>query len=190
MRQADALWETAASAPLLRSGGELPDGVQVRELRAHSDERGAFTEIFRRQWELGVDPVQWNVVHSEAGVLRGVHVHPRHDDYLTVVAGRAVIGLSDLRPQSPTRGLAALVELDERDPGAIRIPHGVAHGFLFLERSVHVYAVSDYWDPDDELLCRFDDPELGIAWPRRPASLSERDADAPPLRAVLDRLGW
>lgn len=181
------LWKTASVPPAQRDEN-LPEGVSVVELRGHPDDRGRFTEVFRREWDLGVDPVQWNVVRSEAGVLRGVHVHPRHDDYLTVLAGRATVGLRDLRPGSPTADRAATVELNGERPAAIVIPHGVAHGFYFHEPSLHAYAVSHYWDPDDELACRWDDPEVGIEWPEPPRLVSERDASAPPLAELRARL--
>jgi dTDP-4-dehydrorhamnose 3,5-epimerase len=124
----------------------LPAGTVFRPLEAHADERGVFTELYRREWGTGVEPIQWNAVWSEAGVLRGTHVHIRHDDYLTVPVGRASIGLRDLRRGSPTEGLAALVELGRERPGALVIPRGVAHGFYFHEPSLHVYAVSEYWN--------------------------------------------
>lgn len=166
----------------------LPAGTLVRELEAHGDERGVFTELYRLEWETGVRPVQWNAVRSEAGVLRGVHVHIRHDDYLTVPYGHAVVGLRDLRRGSPTEGLSALVELDGNRPAALVIPHGVLHGFYFLEPSVHVYAVSEYWDPSDEPGCHWADPELGIPWPSSSARVSERDDSAQSLQALLDEL--
>jgi dTDP-4-dehydrorhamnose 3,5-epimerase len=118
----------------------LPSGVELRLLEPHPDERGVFTELFRDSWGLPVEPVQWNAVRSEANVLRGVHVHWRHADYLTVVLGRATIGLHDLREGSPTDGFGTAVELDARAPAAISIPPGVAHGFYFHEPSLHVYA--------------------------------------------------
>lgn len=183
-------WESAKSAPPWRDLPGAPEGVGVLELRDHADDRGVFTELFRSSWGLGVDPVQWNVVRSEANVLRGVHVHPVHDDLLTVATGRAVIGLRDLRTDSPTLGAAALVELNETDPGLIRIPHGVAHGFLFLERSLHVYAVSHAWHPDDERLCRWDDPALGIDWPVEHPCLSERDGAAAGLAEMVEAVPW
>jgi dTDP-4-dehydrorhamnose 3,5-epimerase len=166
----------------------LPVGALLRPLEPHRDERGSFTELYRDEWEVGVTPIQWNAVRSEAGVLRGVHVHIRHDDYLTVPLGRAVVGLRDLRRGSPTEGMSSLVELGEERAGALVIPHGVAHGFYFLEPSLHVYAVSEYWDPSDELGCRWDDPELEIPWPVRSARVSERDAASQPLRALLAEL--
>jgi dTDP-4-dehydrorhamnose 3,5-epimerase len=154
----------------------LPDGVVLHRLTPHPDERGTFTELYRRSWELGVDPVQWNGVRSEQNVLRGVHAHWRHADYLTIVLGHATVGLHDLRPDSPAAGRAALVELDERMPASLVIPPGVAHGFFFHEPSFHVYAVSHYWDTADELGCRWDDPGLGIVWPCEAPRVSERDA--------------
>jgi dTDP-4-dehydrorhamnose 3,5-epimerase len=163
----------------------LPAGTIMRPLDAHGDERGQFVELYRREWQAGIEPVQWNAVWSEAGVLRGVHVHIRHDDYLTVPVGRASVGLRDLRRGSPTEGLAAVVELGTDSPAALVIPHGVAHGFYFHEPSLHVYAVTEYWDSSDELGCDWADPELGIPWPVSTARVSDRDRDAQPLRALL-----
>jgi dTDP-4-dehydrorhamnose 3,5-epimerase len=173
---------TVAAPPL------LPAGTLLHALQPHVDERGSFTELYRVEWGTGVTPIQWNAVRSEAGVVRGVHVHPRHDDYFTLPMGRVDVGLRDLRRGSATEGLSTLVQLGGDRPAAIVIPHGVAHGFYFHEPSLHVYAVSEYWDPSDELGCRWDDPELEIPWPVQSARASERDAAAPPLRELLDEL--
>ena len=154
----------------------LPVGVILTALRPHADERGVFTELFRDSWELGVSPVQWNSVSSRANVLRGVHAHVRHADYLTLAVGRATIGLHDLRPGSPTEGLGTTVELDADLPRALVIPVGVAHGFYFhAEHSVHVYAVSHEFSSADELGCRWDDPGLDIQWPCTEPLISLRD---------------
>lgn len=153
----------------------LPKDVFLHALEPHGDDRGVFTELFRCSWGLDVAPVQWNLVRSEANVLRGVHVHHRHADYLIVAAGRATIGLHDLRETPSTAGLAALVELSGERPAALVVPPGVAHGFYFHEPSLHVYAVSHEWDPSDELGCRWDDPELALAWPCDDPLLSPRD---------------
>jgi len=136
-----------------------------------------FIELYRTSWETGVAPAQWNAVSSLSNVLRGVHVHRRHADYLTLVSGRSTIGLHDLRPGSPTEGLGTTVALDASAPLALVIPVGVAHGFYFHVPSVHVYAVSHEFDRSDELGCRWDDPELGIDWPYAEPLISERDRD-------------
>lgn len=182
-------WERAQTTPPAEADG-FPDGVRVFRLRRFEDERGNFTEIHRRAWDTGTDPVQWSLVNSRAGTLRGVHLHPLHVDYLTIVAGLADIGLADLRPDSPTHGLSCVIELDGDTPSSIVIPNGVAHGFLFPEDATTLYAVSRYWDPDDELMMRYDDPLLSIPWPREPTIVSDRDLAAPPVAETLERLGW
>jgi dTDP-4-dehydrorhamnose 3,5-epimerase len=164
----------------------LPAGVSLVPLTPHGDERGVFTELFRASWDVGVAPVQWNAVSSNANVLRGVHAHVRHTDYLTVAVGRATIGLHDLRPNSPTEGLGTTVELDADEPAALVIPVGVAHGFYFHASSMHVYAVSHEFDPADELGCRWDDPELHIAWPCAEPLISPRDDGLGSLSELRD----
>lgn len=166
----------------------LPAGVSVQPLVLHRDDRGVVSEMFREEWPGGIGAVQWNVVRSEAGVLRGVHVHPRHDDYLVVLEGRSTVGLSDLRRDSPTTGVGATVELTGDKPSAITIPSGVAHGFYFHTASLHVYGTTHYWDPADELGCHWRDSELGISWPVERAVVSDRDAELPPLSALVAQL--
>jgi len=52
---------------------ELPVGVRVRALDMHPDDRGFLAEIFREEWDTGIEPVPWNAVRSEANTLRGQH---------------------------------------------------------------------------------------------------------------------
>ncbi|WP_257427610.1 dTDP-4-dehydrorhamnose 3,5-epimerase family protein [Nocardioides carbamazepini] len=155
-------------------------GVRVVPLTAHADERGQFVEVFRDEWDTDLRPVQWNAVRSHAGVMRGVHVHVSHHDYLTVLAGTLVLGLHDLRPESPSAGLSSMLTIDAAAPVAVAIPPGVGHGFWFPEPSVHLYGVDRYWNVADELGCRYDEPALGLDWPvGADPLLSERDRVAP-----------
>jgi dTDP-4-dehydrorhamnose 3,5-epimerase len=154
----------------------------------HHDERGWFTEIFREAWDIGVQPVQWNMVFSQPGTLRGVHVHLDHYDYLIVPQGEMVLGLKDLRRASPTYGLSALCTLSEANLESYLIPPGVGHGFYFPVASLHCYAVSAYWNKADEMGCRWDDAGLGLAWPVTTPTLSDQDRAAPSLEALMARL--
>lgn len=157
----------------------LITGVVVKPLTAHCDTRGTLIEIYREAWELGCRPVQLNAVTSEPGVLRGVHVHVRHVDHLVVAAGSMMLGLHDMRPWSRTFGVSSQIQIEAKAPRAVVIPVGVAHGFYFPEPSILVYGVSSYWDPSDEIACRWDSKELALSWPTTTPTLSERDAQAP-----------
>ena len=163
----------------------LPVGVQRTELRMHRDERGWLTEVFRDEWRTGIHPVQWNMVYSHPGTLRGFHVHLAHYDYLIVPKGRLILGLKDLRSRSPTFQLSVMLDLSAEHPETVTIPPGVGHGFFFPAESILFYSVSEYWNPDDELGCRWDDPGLGLAWPVTSPLLSERDRTAPSLDELM-----
>ncbi|MEQ9812614.1 MAG: dTDP-4-dehydrorhamnose 3,5-epimerase family protein [Azospirillaceae bacterium] len=164
----------------------LPDGCALIPLTTHHDERGSLTEIFRAEWPTCIRPVQWNFVRSRPNVLRGVHVHVEHDDYLVCLSGLMVLALVDIRPDSATHGLAATVTLDPAAPRAAFIPTGVAHGFHFPVESSLCYSVSHYWNPRDELGCRWDDPALGLDWRIDAPELSERDRAAGSFQVMVD----
>lgn len=171
---------------------EWPRGIELAPLRTNADPRGDFTEIYREIWQLEVRPVQWNLVRSGAGVLRGVHLHLAHDEFYLLAEGEALIGFKDLRRRSPTHGRAAFVRLGGARLELVTIPRGIAHGLFFERPSVLISGVSAFHDPADDLACRWDDPALGMAWPIRAPLLSERDAEAPALAAMLaeiDRVG-
>ncbi|WP_162917644.1 dTDP-4-dehydrorhamnose 3,5-epimerase family protein [Dongia deserti] len=158
---------------------QMPAGVVLRPLSGEHRQVFRTTELYREDWQLDVTPVQWNLVCSRANTLRGVHVHPTHFDYLCVLQGEMLLALRDMRPDSPTYRLAVHQLLSGETPCSATIPPGVAHGFYFACETRYVYAVSHYWNPADELGCRWDDPELGFSWPAHDPSLSARDAGAP-----------
>lgn len=166
-------------------------GVQLRRLAMNHDARGCFTELYSNAWGLPIEPVQWSLVTSSRKVLRGMHLHLRHDEYITVVQGHACIGLYDLRPDSPTRNVSSLIELDGNSLYGLCFPRGVLHGWYFHEDSIHLQAVSERYDdyhPEDNLGCRWSDAELNIPWPDRSPIVSERAASFPSLRELADSL--
>lgn len=156
----------------------LPEGVALRSLARHADPRGVLSEFYRAEQVAGDPMVQWNIVRSEGGVLRGVHVHPGHADYLFVIEGTMILGLHDLRPDRPEDRRSALVTLRGDAPQTVCVPQGVCHGFHFPEPAIYVYGLSGYWSMDEELGCRYDAPELGLPWAAANPVLSARDADA------------
>jgi dTDP-4-dehydrorhamnose 3,5-epimerase len=173
-----------ASAEAFPQARELPCGVSLWPLTLHADDRGGLAEIFRAEWNSGVEPVQWNLARTRPNVLRGMHLHLKHWDYVLVLDGRARFGLMDLRAGSPSEGLSTAVDLCGEHLTGIAIPPGVAHGFYFFKASVHLYGVSHYWDQEDELGCRWNDPGLAIEWPTDAPLLSARDREAGSLEAL------
>ncbi len=169
------------------------DDVIVAGLPATGDARGTLTVFGRFGW-LPDAVVQWNVSSSGSHVMRGVHAHRRHSDWVVAVSGQLVIGLYDLRTTSGTRGQSAVivVEPSPHQVNAVFIPVGVAHGFYSPHASIHLYGTSEEWSSDDELGCRWDDPDLGLDWPFSEDAqplISLRDAEAQTLTTLL-AAGW
>lgn len=160
--------------------------IQFKTFTPHPDERGVFSEIYRESWGLDVAPVQWNLVSSNANVLRGLHVHVCHADYLMCVAGEMLLGLKDVRPDSPTFGQVETHLLSEDNLAAAIIPPGIAHGFYFAKPAKHLYSVTEYWNMHDELGCHWQDPDIGIAWGANDPALSKRDQEAGSLAQMTE----
>lgn len=169
---------------------DLPD-VLLLEPRVFPDERGFFLESFNaRTWREAVgflpEFVQDNHSRSRRGVVRGLHYQVRHVQGKLVQAVRGEIFdvAVDLRRGSPTCGKWTAAVLSDANHRQLWIPPGFAHAFLTLSDEADVlYKTTDYYDKQAERCIRWDDPELGIAWPLPAAAvLSEKDRGAVPLR--------
>lgn len=167
---------------------EVPDGVQIVPLAMNQDYRGCFTELLRRSWLPHFEPNQINFVVSEPNVLRGVHVHRHHSDFLVFVKGTAIVALKDLRRSSDTYLGGGLFTFHDTALQGIFIPPGVAHAFYFPSGGAHLYAVDRYFDGSDEFGCRYDDPQLGLWWPCSNPLLSPRDRSLPSLGELLNEI--
>ena len=172
---ASARMTTAARHADTSVAPEFPPGVHLRPLQAFSDARGTLAECFRTDWPEAMAPAQWVSVISAANVLRGVHVHLRHTDWLVVLDGRLLVALHDLRAGSPAHGRTQLMTLDGAAPAGLRIPPGVAHGLFSPVRAVYLLGADRPYDLADELGCHWRDPDLGIDWPFAAPLVSARD---------------
>jgi dTDP-4-dehydrorhamnose 3,5-epimerase len=155
-------------------------GVYVVTPVVHGDSRGRFVEVYRRSWiPGGAEMVQGNRSERAPGAVVGLHYHLKQADYWSVVRGRALVGLHDLRVGSPSEGMTVTLEIDDQACRGVYIPRGVAHGFAALEPLVIAYLVDRYYDPTDELGVAWDDPALGIDWRVAKPILSKRDLGNP-----------
>jgi len=169
------------------------DGVVLVKMPKFGDERGFFSETYNesayRQAGINVSFVQDNHSFSKkAGVLRGLHYQlPPHPQgkLVRVARGRVFDVAVDIRRHSPTFRQWVGVELSAQNWLAFYIPPGFAHGFLTLEDDCEfLYKVTDFYSPACDRAIRYDDPEIGIDWPKieENVQLSVKDAQAPYLK--------
>ena len=166
----------------------------VIELERRTDERGFFARSFCVD-ELGraglhADFPQGNVsFNTRRHTLRGMHFNATPHGEVKIVgctAGTIFDVVVDLRAGSPTRFGWCGVELTPASGAQLYIPAGFAHGFLTLADNTEVaYRMGTRYVADAARGLRWDDPRLAIAWPARPAVISERDATYPDLDPEL-----
>lgn len=162
-------------------------GLVIVRPRVFTDERGYFLESYKhseyRAGGIADAFIQDNHSRSERGVVRGLHYQlpPRAQGKLvSVVKGRALDVAVDIRTASPTFGKYFSIELDDVDCAMLYLPPGFAHGFAALSEEVHlVYKCTAEYDPAAEAGIRWDDPEIGVAWPVEHPIVSARDASLP-----------
>ena len=171
------------------------DGVLVLQPKVFGDARGFFLESFNQNAfdaAVGrhVDFVQDNHSRSARGVLRGLHFQrgaTAQGKLVRVTAGAVFDVAVDIRRASPAFGRWVGVELNGENHRQLWIPPGLAHGFLVLSESADfLYKTTEFYSPADEGAVRWDDPDIGIAWPDlgEVPRLSAKDAAAGRLRDV------
>ena len=159
-------------------------GAVTIELDAHRDHRGAFARTFCvdefAEHGLPTEFPQCNLsLNDSAGTLRGLHYNNEpfgESKLVRCVRGAIHDVIVDLRPDSPTRWDWIGVELSAANGLALFVPAGFAHGFVtLLDTSDVYYHMGASYRPEASRGVRWDDPGLGIDWPRRPSIISEPD---------------
>src|ERR1700744_6151152 len=171
---------------------ELPE-VIIIEPKLFGDQRGFFLETYQfpRYAEHGVSRpfIQDNMSRSAYGVLRGLHLQnpSTQGKLVSAMRGRVLDVAVDVRVGSPNFGRHVAVELSEDNRRQLWVPRGFAHGFAVLsETADFFYKCDNPYSPRDEIVVRWDDPAIGIAWNIENPSLAARDAAAPRLADVIN----
>ena len=170
---------------------KVPGAFRV-EVEPREDERGFFARAWCAQelQDHGCEAViaQMNLsTNLRAGTIRGLHVQaPPHGEakFFRCIAGRSFHVVVDVRPDSPTYGQWAGVELAADRFDALYVPPYCAKGYQALEDgTVVLYGVSSPYTPGAETGIRWDDPALGIDWPITDGVIvSEKDLSWADLR--------
>ena len=168
-------------------------GVALVDPQVHGDARGFFLESFHagRYAAAGVAGpfVQDNVSRSRHGVLRGLHLqHPYAQGKLVSVLEGEVFDVAvDVRVGSPTFGCWVGEYLSAENHRQLYVPAGFAHGFVVTsESALFSYKCTDYYHPETERAVRWDDPQIGVAWPVDAPTVSPRDQAGLALAAFAE----
>lgn len=164
----------------------LIEGIVVKDLIKHVDERGFFSELLREDWNelLGEDSiVQFNLSYSYPGIVRAWHRHLRGQvDYFICIEGAIKVCAYDDREDSETYGELDEIVLSSERLRVVRIPGILWHGYKAIgTKPIRLlYGVNRIYnskDPDEErrpwddttiiptsINGRTEDPRVGKPW--------------------------
>ena len=155
---------------------KLKDLVLVKS-KVFSDKRGFFKEIEKKNI-LKKKFVFDCFSYSEKNTLRGLHLQTTKSQakFITVVQGKILDVVVDLRKNSKTFGQHYKIVLSENKAKYLFVPKGFAHGFLCLDKeNIIVYNCSNYRAAKYEKILKWDDKNLKINWGIKNPILSKRD---------------
>ncbi|MSQ28202.1 MAG: spore coat protein [Dehalococcoidia bacterium] len=147
------------------------DGLDIKPLVRHADDRGYLAEMLRAD-----DPIyrgfgQANVTMTYPGVVKAWHYHNEQDDLWVCVKGMIRAAMYDMREASPTFGQVQEVYMGDHNPVLVRIPIGVAHGYKVVgnDPAIIIYFVTTPYDRShpDEFRIPWDSPDIPFDWSLR-----------------------
>ena len=115
---------------------------------------------------------------SRKNSLRGFHFQYKYQQakYVSVVKGKILDCVIDLRKKSKTFGKHFKIILSEKNCKSIFIPEGFAHGFAcFGKENIVIYSCTNYRNPSGERGILWNDKTLKINWKIKNPILSKKD---------------
>ena len=153
-------------------------GLKIIQQKKNTDSRGSLRETFRKKI------IKWdNLIFdyatvSKKNVLRGFHFNSKYPQakYVTVLRGKILDYVVDLRKKSKTFGKSFSIVLSEDNCISLYIPEGFGHAYYsFSKLNLIYYKLSNYYKPKFEDGIVWNDKNLKLKWPTNKPILAKRD---------------
>jgi dTDP-4-dehydrorhamnose 3,5-epimerase len=154
---------------LKRPDIKLIDGVSVKKLIVHPDERGRLFEILRSDDTFFRKFGQVYVTTANPGVIKAWHYHKIQTDHFCCILGAARLVLYDPR-ESSSKGLINEFILNPQNLMLVVIPPNVYHGFQCISKNeaVMINIPTEPYNPGNPDEYRLDScsPDVPYQWPK------------------------
>ena len=153
--------------------------LKILQQKKNVDTRGNLRETFRK------NIIKWDelifdyATLSKKNVLRGFHFQSKFKQvkFVSVLKGKILDCVVDLRKSSKTFGKSFSIELSEKNCLSLYIPAGFAHAYYSYDKlNIMYYKLSNYWHPEFEDGLLWNDKFLNIRWPSKIPSVSKKDS--------------
>ena len=146
--------------------------------KKYSDSRGSLRETYNKKiinWDKFI--FEYATV-SKKNVLRGFHFQYKHQQskLVTVIKGKILDCVIDLRRNSSTFGEIFSIILSENNCKSLYVPRGFAHAYFSMQKeNVIYYKLSDYYYHKFEDGIYYNDKDINAKWPKTKLIVSKKD---------------
>ena len=144
----------------------------------NTDKRGSLREIYNKKVLKKNNFVFEYCTISKKNSLRGFHFQYKFQQakYVSVLKGKILDCVIDLRKKSKTFGKTFKIILSEKNCLSLYIPEGFAHAYFSYDKlNVVYYKLNNYYKPNFESGINLMDKKLKISWPSKNYEISKKD---------------
>tara|TARA_B100001057_G_scaffold68813_1_gene62586 strand:+ start:873 stop:1409 length:537 start_codon:yes stop_codon:yes gene_type:complete len=153
-------------------------GLFIVRQKNNSDKRGSLREIYNKKKIKRDKFIFEYCTISKKNSLRGFHFQYKYQQakYVSVLKGKILDCVIDLRKKSKTFGKVFKIILSEKNCLSLYIPEGFAHAYFSYEKlNVVYYKLNNYYKPNFESGINLMDKSLKIEWPSKNYEISKKD---------------
>ena len=162
---------------------EIFGSVKIYKLKSRDDNRGNLTYVC----DDSIDGFKAKETRTykmlKSGTFFGVHYREEISPmakFVTVIQGRGMDYVVDLRKDSPTYLQYESFELSDENNLAVLVPAGIGHAFISLEdNTIQVYTIDRSGNDGHSKQINYADEKIGLKLPVHISEISDYDQNAP-----------
>ena len=172
---------------------EIFGEVKIYRLLTSVDNRGSLEYVFDEN--TAIFKVRETRIYSmpKEGTFFGIHYREESNPmtkFVTVIRGRGLDYIIDLREESPTYLEWESIELSEENAFAVLIPAGFGHAFISLQNdTIQLYSVDRSGNDAHSKQINYKDSKIGLKLPIPISEISDYDLSAPFVSESGEEIG-
>lgn len=162
---------------------EIFGKAKIYRLHKRVDNRGSLEYVFDEN-TVDFKPLETRIYSMpKEGTFFGIHYREESSPmtkFVTVIKGRGLYYVIDLRKESSTYLQWESIELSEENALAVQIPAGFGHAFISLQdNTIQLYSVDRNGNDAHSKQINYKDPKIGLKLPVSISEISDYDLSAP-----------
>ena len=162
---------------------EIFGKVKIYQIHTRVDNRGSLAYVYDENIDDFKDLETMIYIMHKEGTFFGIHYREESSPmtkFVTVIKGRGMDYVIDLRKESPTYLQWESIELSEENAIAVLVPAGIGHAFISLQNdTMQFYSVDRSGNEALSDRINYKDPKIGLKLPIPVSEISDYDLSAP-----------